>query len=102
MVICADRTYRTRANRAFCQRHGICLSGPRLGRPKSDPQLLAEEKHQFLDHQRQRNAVEGKIGQGKRRHGLEPCVECAHHEAPQAPGASLCPFSLLVTASSGP
>jgi transposase, IS5 family len=69
-VICADQIYRTRANRAFCQRHGIRLSGPRLGRPKSDPELVAEEKRQFLDDQRQRNAVEGKIGQGKRRYGL--------------------------------
>jgi len=69
-VICADQIYRTRANRAFCLRHGIRLSGPRLGRPKSDPELLAEEQRQFLDDQRQRNAVEGKIGQGKRRFGL--------------------------------
>ena len=46
------------------------MSGPRLGRPKNDPELLAEEKRQFLDDQRQRNAVEGKIGQGKRRFGL--------------------------------
>ena len=69
-VICADQIYRTRANRAFCQRHGIRLSGPRLGRPKSDLELVAEEKRQFLDDQRQRNAVEGKIGQGKRRFGL--------------------------------
>ena len=46
------------------------MSGPRLGRPKSDPELLAEEKRQFLDDKKQRNAVEGKIGQGKRRFGL--------------------------------
>ncbi len=46
------------------------MSGPRLGRPKSDPELLAEEQRQFLDDQRQSNAVEGKIGQGKRRFGL--------------------------------
>lgn len=64
MVICADQIYRTRANRAFCLRHGIRLSGPRLGRPKIDPKLLAEEKKQFLVDQRQRYAVEGKIGQG--------------------------------------
>jgi transposase, IS5 family len=70
-VICADQIYRTRSNRAFCQRHGIRLSGPRLGRPQSDPQLLAEEKNQFVDDQRRRNAVEGKIGQGKRRYGLD-------------------------------
>ena len=69
-VVCADQIYRTRSNRAFCTRHGIRLSGPRLGRPKSDPDLLAEEKWQFIDDQRQRNAVEGKIGQGKRRYGL--------------------------------
>ncbi len=69
-VICADQIYRTRSNRAFCQRHGIRLSGPRLGRPNNDPELVAAEKQQFIDDQRQRNAVEGKIGQGKRRFGL--------------------------------
>ena len=31
---------------------------------------MAAEKQQFIDDQRQRNAVEGKIGQGKRRFGL--------------------------------
>ncbi len=30
----------------------------------------AAEKQQFIDDQKQRNAVEGKIGQGKRRYGL--------------------------------
>ena len=33
-VICVDQIYRTRSNRAFCQRHSIRLSGPCLGRPK--------------------------------------------------------------------
>ena len=69
-VICADQIYRTRSNRAFCQRHSIRLSGPRLGRPKSDPELIAAEKKQFIDDQKQRNAVEGKIGECKRRYGL--------------------------------
>jgi hypothetical protein len=68
-VICADQIYKTRANRAFCLRHGIGLSGPRLGRPR-DRELLADEKRQFMDDQSQRNAVEGKIGQGKRRFGM--------------------------------
>ena len=31
---------------------------------------MAAEKQQFIDDQRQRNAVEGKIGQGKRHFGL--------------------------------
>jgi len=69
-VICADQIYRTRPNRAFCQRHSIRLSSSCLGRPKNDPELVAAEKQQFIDDQRQRNAVEGKIGQGKRRYGL--------------------------------
>ena len=69
-VICADQIYRTRSNRAFCQRHSIRLSGPPLSRPKSDPELIAAEKKQFIDDQRQRNAVEGKIGECKRRYGL--------------------------------
>ena len=37
---------------------------------KSDPDLIAAEKKQFIDDQRKRNAVEGKIGECKRRHGL--------------------------------
>ncbi len=41
-----------------------------MGRPKSNPELVAAEKQQFIDDQRQRNAVAGKIGQGKRRYGL--------------------------------
>ena len=69
-MICADQIYRTRSNRAFCQRHSIRLSGPRLGRPKSDLELIAAEKKQFIDDQRKRNAVEGKIGECKRRYGL--------------------------------
>ncbi len=69
-MICTDQIYRTGSNRAFCQRHGIHLSGPRFGRPKNDPELVAAEKQHFIDDQRQRNAVEGKIGQGKRRFGL--------------------------------
>ncbi len=31
---------------------------------------MAAEKQQFIDDQLQRNAVEGKFGQGKRRYGL--------------------------------
>jgi IS5 family transposase len=45
-VIRADQIYRTRSNRAFCQRHGIRLSGPRLGRPKNNPEVVAAEKQQ--------------------------------------------------------
>ena len=48
----------------------IRLSGPPLGRPKSDVELVAEEQKQLHGDHRQRNAVEGKIGKRKRRYGL--------------------------------
>ena len=54
----------------FCAHQKIWLSGLSLGKSKSDPDLVAEEKRQFIDNQRRRNAVEGKFGQGKRRFGL--------------------------------
>ena len=60
VVICTDQIYRTRSNHAFCQRRSIRLSGPRLGQPKSDPEMTAAENKQFMDDQRKRNAVEGK------------------------------------------
>lgn len=46
------------------------MSGPRIGRPKNEPELVATEKEQFIDDQRHRNAVEGKIGQCKRCYGI--------------------------------
>ena len=57
-VICADQIYRTRSNRTFCIRHGIRLSGPRLGWPKNDREFASAENQQFIDNQRQGNVVE--------------------------------------------
>jgi hypothetical protein len=64
----ADRIYRSRDNLKYCARHGIRLSGPKLGRPKRmvDP----AERKQMREDELERNAVEGKFGQGKRRYGL--------------------------------
>ncbi len=33
--------------------------------------MVAAKKQQFIGDQKQRNAVESKIGQGERRHGLD-------------------------------
>jgi hypothetical protein len=64
-----DSIYRTRGNRAFCKEHGIRISGPPLGRPpkvaKSNDNLKQEKQDL-----RERVAIEGKIGEGKRRYGL--------------------------------
>ncbi len=70
----ADKIYRTRNNRRFCQEHGIRLSGPPLGRPKqvteTNKKALAQMRRQQRQDERDRNAIEGKFGQGKRRFSL--------------------------------
>jgi transposase, IS5 family len=64
----ADKIYRTRNNRKFCQKHGIRLSGPPLGRPPKeiDKNQVLQEHQDELD----RIPIEGKFGQGKRRFSL--------------------------------
>jgi len=65
-----DQIYRTRENRKFCKKHGIRLSGPPLGRPTEDTALLKEQKKLQRQDELDRNGVEGKFGQGKRRFSL--------------------------------
>lgn len=59
----ADKIYRTQTNRRCCKEHGLCMSGSRLGRRGA---YYKEE----LKEIGQRNAVEGKFGNGKRKLGL--------------------------------
>lgn len=70
-----DKIYRTRENRRFCKLHGIRLSGPALGRPKqvtgANKADLARARRQQRQDERDRNAMEGKFGQGKRRFTLD-------------------------------
>ena len=68
-VVQADQIYRTRENRKFCKEHGIRLSGPALGRPRKDAQPWKEQRSQRQDTA-ERNAIEGKFGEGKRKYGL--------------------------------
>lgn len=57
-------------NRKFCKELGIRLSGPRLGRPAKDLHVLAEQKRVKKQDHGERNAIEGKFGEGKRVYGL--------------------------------
>ena len=68
-AILADTTYRNRENIKFCKEHGIRLSGPRLGRPKASE--IEADREQAYQDSCDRNEVEGRIGIGKRRYGLD-------------------------------
>jgi hypothetical protein len=67
-TIHVDAIYTTRGNRAYCKEKGIKMSGPALGRPKKN--VSAEEKKEARKNEKIRNRVEGKLGEGKRRYGL--------------------------------
>lgn len=68
-AVLVDQIYRNKDNRAFCKKHGIRISGPRLGRPKAD-EHDENEKQTYSDNCA-RNEVEGKNGTVKRRYGLD-------------------------------
>lgn len=67
-AVLADQIYRNRENRTYCKERGIRMSGPALGRPSQEKK--AELRKQAKQDAGQRNAVEGKFGEGKRRYGL--------------------------------
>ena len=69
-AILADRIYQTRKNRAYCAQHGIRLSGPPLGRRKAGETDAAVQRQIYRDAC-ERNAVEGRNGNAKRRWGLD-------------------------------
>jgi hypothetical protein len=57
-------------NRGFCKQHGIRLSGPALGRkPKNGPS--SEERQVAKQDTGERNAIEGKFGEGKCKYRLD-------------------------------
>lgn len=67
-AVLADQIYRNRENLRFCKELGIRLSGPQLGRPSKQNQSI-QKRQEYLDSG-ERNAVEGKFGEGKRCYGL--------------------------------
>lgn len=70
LAVLADKIYQTRANRAYCKEHGIRLSGPALGRKKVGENGQKEKRQMYRDAC-ERNAVEGRNGNAKRRYGLD-------------------------------
>ena len=69
-AVLADRLYQTRHNKMFCAQLGIRLSGPSLGRRKAS-QTDSYIKRQIYRDACERNAIEGRNGNAKRRFGLD-------------------------------
>lgn len=69
-AVLADRIYQTRANRNFCKKHNIRLSGPPLGRRKADTTEAKLQRQMYRDAC-ERNVVESRNGIAKRRFGLD-------------------------------
>src|SRR5699024_1819863 len=88
-AVLADTIYRTRENRAYCKEHGIRLSGPRLGRPSKDKQITATQKRTERQDASERNEIEGKFGEGKRRYGLGLISACLQQTSETAISLSL-------------
>jgi hypothetical protein len=64
----ADKIYRNRDNRKICNKNGIRLSGPALGRPPK--QVDSQRETQARQDELDRIPIEGKFGQAKRRFSL--------------------------------
>ena len=69
-AVLADKIYQTRSNKLFCSQHGIRLSGPSLDRRKAS-ETDAKIKRQIYKDSCERNAIEGRSGNSKRRFGLD-------------------------------
>ena len=73
-AVIADQIYRTRENIRYCKSRNIRLSGPRLGRPSESEKN--KDKRIAIQDGKLRNAIEGKLGEGKRRYGLSRIMAC--------------------------
>jgi IS5 family transposase len=66
----ADKVYRSRDNLRYCQKRGIRLSGPTLGRPSKDLERSRSQRRQQRLDERVRVEIEGKFGVSKRKYSL--------------------------------
>ena len=67
--ILVDQIYRTRENRAFCKKHEIRMSGPKLGRPCAKQQNNGEKKQEYQDNT-DRIEIEREFSVEKHSYGL--------------------------------
>ena len=48
--VLVDQIYRNRKNRRYCREHGIRMSGPKLGRPSTEPMSREERRIEYADN----------------------------------------------------
>ncbi len=69
-AVLVDKIYQTRANKLFCKKWGIRLSGLPLGRRRSDVTDAKLQRQMYKDSC-ERNTIESRNGNAKRRFGLD-------------------------------
>lgn len=69
-AVLADKIYQTRENKLYCKERGIRLSGPPLGRRKASETDAKINRLMYRDAC-ERNAIEARNGNAKRRFGLD-------------------------------
>ena len=62
--------YRSKDNIRFCKENNIRMSGPKLGRPVKDEQILAKERKTAAKDNTDRIEIERFFSTAKRRNGL--------------------------------
>src|SRR5699024_7031078 len=75
---------RTPENRKFCKERGSRMSGPKLGRPSKNEQVNVAQKRVERQDASERNAIEGKFGEGKRTYGLGLISACLQNTSETA------------------
>jgi hypothetical protein len=64
-LVQVDGIYTTKANRAWCKERGIGLTAKPLGRKRTKEPISNYQKRKQKKERAERNAIEGKFGQGK-------------------------------------
>jgi len=67
-AVLADKILRNRENKEFCRERNIRLSGSKLGK---SVEVWGKDRRLARQDNRERNAIEGKFGEGKRSYGLD-------------------------------
>ena len=68
--VLVDQIYRSRENLAFCKKHNIRISGPKLGKPVQDPAEKRKNRRTYLKDSTDRIEVERYFSTAKRRNGM--------------------------------